>query len=295
MYGRNRADGASPSAGAPVQNPNNVGGGAIGGMRGVSGGTATAGGTNDIARRQQQILHQQQQQALYTQRQRQQQQQQAQLRQQQQQQNQQKFSRYQQPQQPRQQQVGRAPPSPYNGGYGQQQPPRPYYFTSDRVKGNGAVRNSAPSTSSVAFMITNQMKRTLIEDLRYARKEVNSFTADQAHHIINNRITNPLTKSKQDPSKTRIPTELCVGEKAAEECPVDFIGDDDESDDKSSAISADSGIATGTAASKRYNATAVAGGNGILSQLDSQFGYMADKVLNDTSGEYGGPIFPKSP
>ena len=150
----------------------------------------------------------------------------------------QQYPGYQAPPQSRQQQVR---PSPYDGQYSpasqiangvnRNNLPSPYYFSSNRVKGPAAAA-AAPPAASVTFMITNQMKRTLIEDLRYSRKDVTTMTADQAHHIIKNKISklsNPDTTTK-----TRIPTHLCVGDGPKEECPIDIFGDDGHSEVNSS-------------------------------------------------------------
>lgn len=63
-------------------------------------------------------------------------------------------------------------------------PPRPssYEYEYAPPTGGGA---------SIPFMITNKMKKVLIEELRYTRREVNSMSADRAHSIINGRMSNP--------------------------------------------------------------------------------------------------------
>ena len=62
-------------------------------------------------------------------------------------------------------------------------------------------------TASVAFMITNQQKRILIEDLRYSRQDVSLMNADQAHKIIRQRISKVENKSS---TTNRLQTEYKV-------------------------------------------------------------------------------------
>lgn len=57
----------------------------------------------------------------------------------------------------------------------------------DQVSSLGSHRaDPAMNTASVQFMITQEMKRILIEELRYTREQVRYMTPDQAVSILNN-------------------------------------------------------------------------------------------------------------
>ena len=111
-------------------------------------------------------------------------------------------------------------------------------------------------------MITTKMKRILIEDLQYSRKEVTGMSPDQAHQIINHRIFNPIFV------QNRIPTDKCLGSSgdgnSEEECPISMV----------------------TPSSTQ---TAV-GSNRVLEEMDDQFDEVTERVLKDDN--YGGPLFP---
>lgn len=126
--------------------------------------------------------------------------------------------------------------------------------------GGGGAASAPLSLSSVAFMITTKMKRILIEDLRYSRREVNSMSPDQAHQIVNNRISKPLHSNYN-----RIPTDKCIGDgdETSEECPISMTSPSTTTD---------------------------IGSNRVLEEMDDQFGEVTERVLNNDN--YGGPLFP---
>jgi hypothetical protein len=51
-------------------------------------------------------------------------------------------------------------------------------------------------SASIPFMVTHKMKRELIEDLRYTRREVEAMSAERAASIIANRIARPLSHNR---------------------------------------------------------------------------------------------------